>query len=157
MMCGKDAGITQGAVPNGTSFSNGTAAGPPFQDAGRSWYPMFFVNGKGAVMRDFNKQGLLRVLNTPLEQAPGLQNSIESPQIWPEGSNLEGPFDVQTLPGLPTRAPPLVIAEAEVAEEEIKLAQPTIVPPALEPWDGVGWEPWSHVARRLQELERAAA
>ena len=134
---------------------------------------MFFVNAKGEVMPDFNKQGLLRVINDRLESVPRLQKSIESPPHWPEGRNLAGPFDVQTLPGMPTRAPPLVIAEAEVAEEEIKLAQPAVepmaqhlissVPPAplpelaLEPWAGVGWEPWSHVARRLQVLERAAA
>lgn len=108
-----------------------------------------------------------------MESVPGLQKSIESPPHWPEGRNLVGPFAVETLPGMRTRAPPLVIAEAEVAEEEIKLAQPTVAPmaqhlnssvppaplpePALKPWDGVGWEPWSHVARRLQELERAGA
>ena len=175
MMCGKDAGITHGAVPNGTSFANGTATGPPFHDGTRKWHPMYFVNAKGEAMPDFNRQGLLRVANDRMENLPrGLQKCIESPPHWPEGKDLAGPFAVDTRPGMPTRAPPLVIAEAEVAEDEVKLAQPAgtrtmqqlttpsvppapLPEPALEPWDGEGWEPWSHVARRLQAQERTAA
>ena len=34
---------------------------------------MFFVNAKGDVVPDFNKQGLLRVINVRLEHAPKLQ------------------------------------------------------------------------------------
>ena len=73
MKCGKDAGITHGAVPNGTSFTDGKASGPPFQGEDRKWYPMYFTISKGEVVPDFNAQGLLRVINDRLEHTPGLK------------------------------------------------------------------------------------
>ena len=151
MKCGKDAGITHGAVPNGTIFANGTATGPPFQDTNRSWYPMYFIGAKGEVLPDFNGQGLLRVISDQLDKFPMLKKTIGSPPHWPEGRSLAGPFEAQSMPNMPARAPPLAIADAEGVEEA------PLPEPALEAWDGVGWEPWSHVARRLQEQERAAA